>query len=459
VSKYRFARFIAIVLLILAVLVLVGGIVGSLVIGDRGLGSGWSEGWRGWFTVPMIAASCSGAFWLLLLGSVLLVLVDISNNMARIKLAAAQKPVFVETPVAELPAEVTAAPVEAVLAPAADAVVAAPVVPVAAAATAVAVEEKATRKPKASTAPPSAKAKGMTATRAQAEAEARAAAERAEAVPVGVPVAEPDAAARSATVEITEAPAAAVEQVAPAPKPKRTRKAAAAAVVTAAAVAAAEKPAETPAAVVITPADENLLALAAAVDALEAAAGPEALVVVPETAPTEPRLPGAEDAARIAAELAAIKAVDTGATKPKRERKPAKFSARLVYVGGISEATADRLSEVGVRTTEDLLERGSTRKGRQELAEQTGLSAREILTWVNHSDLFRIRGVGEEYALLLEASGVDTVVELAQRNATNLQARLVAVNDEQHLVRQVPVLTQVERWIEDAKALPRVVKY
>ena len=81
------------------------------------------------------------------------------------------------------------------------------------------------------------------------------------------------------------------------------------------------------------------------------------------------------------------------------------------------------------------------------------------MTWVNHVDLYRVHGVGEEFAQLLEASGVDTVVELARRNPTNLQVKLVEVNDTMQLVRQVPVETQVERWVEEAKTLPRVVKY
>ena len=133
--------------------------------------------------------------------------------------------------------------------------------------------------------------------------------------------------------------------------------------------------------------------------------------------------------------------------------------ASLVNVEGIGEKYAGKLSAAGVKTTDGLLKKGATVKGRQELADQTGISSKLILEWINHCDLFRIKGVGEEYADLLEAAGVDTVPELAQRNAANLHAKLVAVNKEKKLVRQVPSLSQVENWIAQAKELPRVITY
>lgn len=133
--------------------------------------------------------------------------------------------------------------------------------------------------------------------------------------------------------------------------------------------------------------------------------------------------------------------------------------APLTEVEGIGPAYADKLREAGVATTDALLERGCDRKARQALAEATGISDSQILRWVNQVDLFRIDGVGEQYAELLEAAGVDSVPELAQRNAANLQAKLAEANAARNLVRQVPVESQVARWIEEAKALPRVVTH
>ncbi len=131
----------------------------------------------------------------------------------------------------------------------------------------------------------------------------------------------------------------------------------------------------------------------------------------------------------------------------------------LLSVEGIGEKFAAKLKEAGVTSTDVLLQKGSPPKGRKELAEQTGISEKLILEWVNHVDLFRIKGVGEEYADLLEEAGVDTVVELAQRNPENLYNKLVEINAAKKLVRKMPVKSQVEDWIEQAKSLPRVSTY
>ncbi len=133
--------------------------------------------------------------------------------------------------------------------------------------------------------------------------------------------------------------------------------------------------------------------------------------------------------------------------------------APLTEIEGIGPAYADKLRAAGVATTDGLLERGCDRSGRQALAEATGISGTLILRWVNQADLFRIDGVGEQYAELLEAAGVDSVPELAQRNAASLQAKLGEANEARNLVRQVPVESQVARWIEEAKTLPRVVTH
>jgi len=133
--------------------------------------------------------------------------------------------------------------------------------------------------------------------------------------------------------------------------------------------------------------------------------------------------------------------------------------AKLSKVEGIGEFYAQKLRAAGVRTTQALLEKGASPQGRTEIAEKTGISGKLILEWVNHVDLFRIKGVGEEYSDLLEAAGVDTVPELAQRNPEHLHQKLVAVNREKKLVRQLPTRSQVSDWIEQAKRLPRVIAY
>jgi predicted flap endonuclease-1-like 5' DNA nuclease len=132
---------------------------------------------------------------------------------------------------------------------------------------------------------------------------------------------------------------------------------------------------------------------------------------------------------------------------------------KLLDVEGIGPKFAEKLKAKGVRSAEDFLAKGSTPKGRKELAEKTGIGDALILEWVNHVDLFRVKGVGSEYADLLEEAGVDTVVELAQRNAANLFKKMVEVNKAKKLVRKMPVQSQVENWIAQAKKMERVVKY
>ncbi|TDY61676.1 uncharacterized protein DUF4332 [Aminivibrio pyruvatiphilus] len=133
--------------------------------------------------------------------------------------------------------------------------------------------------------------------------------------------------------------------------------------------------------------------------------------------------------------------------------------ANLEKVEGIGEVYGKKLRDAGVNNTDMLLEAGSTRKGRDELAVKTEIASKLILEWVNHVDLFRVKGVGEEYADLLEASGVDTVPELAQRRADNLHKKMAEVNGEKKLVRQLPSEKQVQEWIDHARELPRKIQY
>lgn len=132
---------------------------------------------------------------------------------------------------------------------------------------------------------------------------------------------------------------------------------------------------------------------------------------------------------------------------------------RLIDIEGVGPTYANKLQNAGVRSAESLLARGGTPAGRKEIAAKSGVSDALILQWVNHVDLFRIKGVGSEYADLLEAAGVDTVVELAQRNPDQLHPTLLATNHAKKLVRRPPGFDQVRSWIQQAKKLPRKVSY
>ena len=133
--------------------------------------------------------------------------------------------------------------------------------------------------------------------------------------------------------------------------------------------------------------------------------------------------------------------------------------SKLMDIEGIGEIFAQRLNAAGIRSSQALLQQGSTAQGRKAIAAKTLISEQKVLEWVNHLDLFRVKGIAGQYADLLEEAGVDTVKELAQRNAQNLHEKLALVNQEKKLVRQVPAESQVRAWIQQAANLPRVVSY
>jgi predicted flap endonuclease-1-like 5' DNA nuclease len=132
---------------------------------------------------------------------------------------------------------------------------------------------------------------------------------------------------------------------------------------------------------------------------------------------------------------------------------------KIETIEGIGKVMGDKLRANGVADTGGLLAKAATPKDRAALAAQTGISGKLILKFANRADLMRVNGVGEEYADLLEAAGVDTVPELAQRNAQNLLDVLTKTNTQKKLVRQTPSLSAVKGWIAAAKDMPRVLQY
>ena len=132
---------------------------------------------------------------------------------------------------------------------------------------------------------------------------------------------------------------------------------------------------------------------------------------------------------------------------------------KIIDIEGIGPVYAEKLIAAGIETAEQLLAKCAATAGRKALEEQTGISGKLILTWTNHADLFRVKGIGPQFAELLEAAGVDTVKELAHRNAANLAAKMLEVNEEKHLVRRVPVEIEVQRMIDQAKEMPGVMTY
>ena len=132
---------------------------------------------------------------------------------------------------------------------------------------------------------------------------------------------------------------------------------------------------------------------------------------------------------------------------------------KIIDIEGIGEIYAPKLQAAGVENTEQLLEKCAKPAGRKALEDATGISGKLILRWANHADLMRIDGVGPQFSELLEAAGVDTVKELRNRKAENLQPKLEEVNEAKHLTGRVPALVEVQKMIDQAKELPPVMEY
>lgn len=132
---------------------------------------------------------------------------------------------------------------------------------------------------------------------------------------------------------------------------------------------------------------------------------------------------------------------------------------KIEDIEGIGEVKGQKLRGLGITSVKKLLENTRTKRQRQQLAEQAEISEKRILRFANMADLYRIKGVGQEFSELLEAAGVDTVPELAQRNAANLTAKMNEVNGEKKLTRRSPNLAEVEKWVAQAKELPRALEY
>ena len=132
---------------------------------------------------------------------------------------------------------------------------------------------------------------------------------------------------------------------------------------------------------------------------------------------------------------------------------------KIIDIEGIGDVYAQKLIAAGINKVSELLEKCAAPKGRKALAEETGISEKLILRWTNHADLFRINGVGPQFAELLEAAGVDTVKEFRHRVAENLQPKLEETNAAKNICNRVPAVSEIQKMIDQAKELEPKVTY
>ena len=132
---------------------------------------------------------------------------------------------------------------------------------------------------------------------------------------------------------------------------------------------------------------------------------------------------------------------------------------KIIDIEGIGDVYEQKLIAAGINKVSELLEKCAAPKGRKELAEATGISEKLILKWTNHADLFRINGVGPQFAELLEAAGVDTVKEFRHRVAENLQPKLEETNAAKNICNRVPAVSEIQKMIDQAKELEPKMTY
>ena len=146
-------------------------------------------------------------------------------------------------------------------------------------------------------------------------------------------------------------------------------------------------------------------------------------------------------------------------SKARKRRTKSSLEQKITTIEGIGSIYGKRLRKSGVKTIDDLLRAGSTRKGRHDLAIKVGVSPSTILRWVYRADLFRIMGIGRQYSSLLESAGVNSVTNLSIRNPELLYKDLMEINRKKRLVRRTPPYNMVKDWIQNAKSLRSIVIY
>ena len=124
---------------------------------------------------------------------------------------------------------------------------------------------------------------------------------------------------------------------------------------------------------------------------------------------------------------------------------------KINEIEGIGPVYKEKLAVANITTTDQILERCASKKGREEVAAETELTTKQLLKWADMADLMRISGVGRQFGELLKAAGVDTVKELRTRVAENLAAKIAEVNAEKKLAKAVPAASVVQGWIDAAK--------
>lgn len=135
-----------------------------------------------------------------------------------------------------------------------------------------------------------------------------------------------------------------------------------------------------------------------------------------------------------------------------------KLMARLNRIESIDDKSAQKLKSMGITTVESLLDAGATTARRKTLSKDSKINEKQLLKWVRHADLFRIKGIAGLKAELLEATGVSNMTQLAKKDPEKLREQMLEMNDKKNFVQRVPGMIQIKRWVQTARKLKTAVK-
>jgi hypothetical protein len=128
----------------------------------------------------------------------------------------------------------------------------------------------------------------------------------------------------------------------------------------------------------------------------------------------------------------------------------------------VDEGFLQQLGYHGIDSVDKLLASGTTTAKREVLAQQVGSSEKEIRRLCKQADLIRVDGIEGKMAHALLNAGIDSVPELAGRNAANLHKKLeeFAKSQEGYVVSfKAPKLEDVEKWVAEAGTLGRKLEF
>ena len=125
----------------------------------------------------------------------------------------------------------------------------------------------------------------------------------------------------------------------------------------------------------------------------------------------------------------------------------------IAMMKGVSSELQERFAQIGIKYTQQLLERGRTASQREELAQHLGISQKNLAELVGRADMMRLHGIGGDLSLLLKEAGVLSCKVLSQQSVEPLHKRLGELHIGQRIAYHAPSRAQVRSWINEAQEL------